>query len=184
MKKPRSDSKLLTMPAKHKSQLAQWLLSGMPYHRALPLVKKEFGVKTSISALGTFWETYCGPELIRQRARAVKTAAQIAKEAAANPGQFDVATIDALKQKAFEMSISPGADPKAVKQLFSLVLQARGQDLDEKELELARDKFQFDAAKAALAAVGKLKAISTNSKLSASQKIDAVRKQLFGVATK
>ena len=52
-------------------------------------------------------------------------------------------------------------------------------NLQRAELMLAKDKFQFDAAKLALASVQKLKTIST-SKLSDAEKIDAARRALFG----
>ena len=136
MRKPRSDSKLKTqLKPEQRAELAAWLLSGVPYHRARKMVKKEFGVSTSMAALSDFWETYCSAELLARRKRAVTTADEIAAEAAARPGKFDAATIDALKQKAFELAISPGADPKEVKAVFSLVLKAKDQDLEERQLE-------------------------------------------------
>lgn len=49
----------------------------------------------------------------------------------------------------------------------------------ERELALSRDKFEFDAAKACLAQLPQLKVIAT-SKLSESEKIDAIRRKLFG----
>ena len=52
-------------------------------------------------------------------------------------------------------------------------------NLKREEFSLAKDKFQFDAAKLALAAVKDLKTISA-SKLSDVEKIDAARKALFG----
>jgi hypothetical protein len=150
--KPRSDSKLKNLPEEQQAQLADWLLSGVPYHAAKAMVQKEFGVSTGIAALHDFYETVCGPELIARRHRAVTTADQVAEEAAHSPGRFDAATIDALKQKAFELAINPGADPSAVKSLFALVLKARSQDLDERNLNLAREKFEEQKARNAQAA--------------------------------
>lgn len=180
MRKPRSDAKLLNMPEAQQSQLAEWLLTGMPYHHALKLIKKEFKVASSLAALSDFYDAYCTAELINRRRRAVSTADEIAEEARKHPGQFDDATIDALKQQAFELAISPGANPKSVKQLFSLVLKARDQDLDEQQIALARDRFEFDAAKAALAQLPALRKIAGDKKLDQRAKLDAVRKRLFG----
>ena len=50
---------------------------------------------------------------------------------------------------------------------------------DQQELDLARDKFEVDAAKLALAAVTRLKTISA-SKLTDVEKIDQARRALFG----
>jgi hypothetical protein len=143
MSKPRSDAKLLNLPEEQQARLADWLLSGMSYHDAREMVIKEFGVTVSLDAYRGFWQAVCGPALIAKRRRAVNTANEVAQEAEKNPGRFDQATIDALKQKAFELSISPGANPKDVKSLFSLVLKAKDQEHDEAQLKLDREKVEI-----------------------------------------
>ena len=180
-RKPRSDAKLLNLPEEQQSQLADWMLSGIPYHTVLKMVDKEFEVKTSMGALSSFWEHICSAELIRRRSQAVNLAEEVAIEAELNPGRFDKATIDALQQKAFELAVSPGADPKDVKSLFMLVLKARDQEMDEKQLQFQIDKFQFDAAKAALQHVATLKSIASDKGMNQTEKVDAVRRQLFSV---
>ena len=180
MKKPRSDAKLLNLAEEQKAQLADWLLSGVPYHRVRELLEKEFKVEVSLSTISAFYDAYCAAELIVRRKRAVSTADEIADEAAATPGRFDAATIDALKQKAFELSINPGADPKEIKSLFMLVLKSRDQDLDERQLKLDREKFEFDAAKAALKKLPELKAIAGNKTLDENAKLTQIRMKLFG----
>jgi hypothetical protein len=171
MRKTRSDSKLLNLPEEQQAQLAEWLLDGMPYHTAKETVAKEFGVSVSLPCFSSFWEEVCAPALITRRRRAVSTAEEIAIEASATPGRFDQATIDALKQQAFELSIKPNADPKQVKALFSLVLKARDQDLEERRVKLLE-------AKAALADQAKEIVESTASPEEQMAKIKAV----FGMA--
>jgi len=180
MRKPRSDSKLMNLPEEQKAMLCDWLLSGVPYHQVRVLVKKEFSVSTSLAALSGFYETFCSAELIARRRRAVSTADEIAKEVESKPGRFDAATIDALKQKAFELSVNPGANPKDVKSLFMLVLKSRDQDLSERNIELAREKFEFDAAKAALAVLPELRKIATDRSLTDDDKLRQARLKLFG----
>ena len=179
MKKPRSDNKLLNLPEEQQAQLAEWLLSGMPYHQAKQLLFKEFSVSVSLSAFSSFWSNVCAPELMRRRTRAVKVANEVAEEASRNPGKFDAATIDALKQKAFEQAISPGSNPKDVKALFSLVLKARDQDIDKEQLEFDKEKFQFDAAKACLEHLPKLRQIASQN-IAEPDKINQFRQLLFG----
>lgn len=179
MRKPK-DKLRTKLDDAQQAQLVDWLLSGMPYHQARELVEKEFGVTVAVSAFSSFWQACCVPHLLVRRRRAVSTANEVAEAAAQNPGQFDQATIDALKQQAFNLAISPNSNPKDVKALFSLVLKARGQDLDEEELRLSRDKFEFDAAESALKDVQALRRISSDSKLNHKEKIEAVRARLFG----
>jgi hypothetical protein len=180
MRKPRSDSKLLNLPEEQQAQLAEWLLSGVPYHRAMELCQKEFEVKTCFAALSRFWNAVCQPALLARRAQAVRTADAVAEEAKKTPGAFDAATLDAIRQKAFELSISPQAAPREVKALFMLLLKARGQDLDAQELKLHREKFEFDAARAALAQLGQLRHIAQQTGLDERAKLQAARAALFG----
>lgn len=182
MKKPKNI--LLKMPEEQQSQLAEWLLDGMQYHQARELLIKEpFNLRfSSLSVFKPFWNEVCVPALLARRARAVQTAEEVAAAAAAQPGKIDQATIAALKQKAFELAISPGQDPEAVKAVFSLVLKARDQDLDAQKLKLDWEKFSFDAAKRAMEEAAKIKTIAADSKLDSDGKIAAVRQLLFGIS--
>jgi hypothetical protein len=132
---------LLQMDEAHQAQLAEWLLDGMPYHIAQPQTEKEFGVKAGKDSFSTFWQEVCVPLLLVRRRQAVETADAVATEASSQPGRFDQATIDALKQRAFELSISPHADPKDVKSILMLVIKARDQDISHQQLQLDRAKF-------------------------------------------
>ena len=44
MRRPRPDAVLLNLPEEQPANLADWLLSGVPYHDARARVEKEFGV--------------------------------------------------------------------------------------------------------------------------------------------
>lgn len=61
-------------------------------------------------------------------------------------------------------------------------LELKRQDAARKdrELELMRDKFEFDAAKACLNQLAELRAIATNPKMRPTEKIQQIRQQLFG----
>lgn len=180
MRKTRSDAKLLNLPEEQQAQIVQWLLAGASYLQAQQLIKKEFGLGVSLSSLSYFHSQAVQPHLLRRRSAAVAVAEEIATEAESNPGRFDQATIDALKQKAFELAIAPNADPGDVKSLFMLLQKARDHELKERQVGLAENKFQFDAAKACLEHLPKLQAIAKKPGLDDWAKIDAIRQALFG----
>ncbi|MCW5557720.1 MAG: DUF3486 family protein [Verrucomicrobiae bacterium] len=100
------------------------------------MVSREFGVSCSLSALSGFWQEVCVPVLLKRRSQAVEAAEEIAAEATRTPGRFDAATVDAIKQKAFELAISPLAKPKDVKALFMLLQKSRDQELKEQQIAL------------------------------------------------
>lgn len=136
MRKPRSDSKLMQLDDGQQSQLVEWLLNGVPYHEARKLVQKEFGVSCSLSALSGFYQAVCAPHILRRRDQAVSMADEVANAAQSTPGKFDQATLDAIRQKAFELAISPMASPKDVKALFMLLQKSRDQDLQDQKIQL------------------------------------------------
>ena len=136
MKKTRSDSKLLALDEAEQAQIVDWLLGGVPYRQARELIEKDFGVKTSFAALSHFWDDVCTPALLARRRRAVSTAEDMADEAQKMPGKFDEATLDAIRQAAFNLAIQPQCNPGDVKNLFALLLKARDQELKAKDVEI------------------------------------------------
>jgi hypothetical protein len=143
MRKTRSDAVLLNLPEEQQAKLAAWLLAGVPYHEAKVLAEKEFGVVVrSLDSFRSFWQQVCQPQILARRRRAVTTASERAEEAKSNPGQFDVATMDAIKQRAYELAESPESRPGDVKAILMLLLKARDQDRQERELDLALSKYR------------------------------------------
>lgn len=142
-RKPRSDAKLLNLPEEQQAQLAEWLLGTMPYHVAQKRVEAEFGVRVGLAAFSSFYAEVCAPLRLSQRSRAAQMAQEIATEAGKSPGAFDQATVDAIRQKAFELSINPAADPGDVKALFMLLQKSRDQDLKAQQIDLARRRVEL-----------------------------------------
>lgn len=153
------------------AQLAEWLLSGMPYHKARELVADQFGVRVSLGAFSGFWDRVCSSALIARRRRAVSAADTIRQEAEARPGAFDVATLQAIQTKALELSINPACDPAELATLFKLILKARDQDLEERRVQLLEARAaQADEAQKAI----------KNEALTPEER-DARLKQIFGL---
>jgi len=72
-------------------------------------------------------------------------------------------------------------DPKNRTAALRALLKRADQKLNREVLSLDRDKFEFDAAKACLTHLPFLKQISAHKGLSEEEKIQAVRKKLWGV---
>ena len=165
MKKPRSDAKLLNLPDEQKAELVEWFTSGVPYARIRELVKKQFTVSTSLGALSHFWSSYVSEIQQLKRHQAVMMLESFQDQVKQNPDSFVDAAFTQISQMVFELAMAPNADTAALKNLLDLVLKHQAQQQDLREFALAREKFEFHAAKSALAAVKDLRNISADSSL-------------------
>jgi hypothetical protein len=140
---------------------------------------KEFGETFSIGSLHNAYGHWCQEESQNRIFQAVTSADSIIEAAAGNLPKIDKAMEAALKQAAFEAALS--GDNETIKTLVELTLKVSKAGMDEKSLQLQIDRFQFDAAKAALQHVAALKSIQSDKGMSQTDKIDAVRRRLFSV---
>jgi hypothetical protein len=164
MQKPKSTAKLLNLPEDQQAQIADWMLSGLPYHAVQHQIQKEFNLAVSFNCLTKFWNAVCSPALLLRRRRAAGLADDVATEAEKQPGRFDAATIDALKQRAFELAVAPQSNPADVKALFGLVLEARGQDLKQQDVAIKLRRLEVIERQAA-EAKSKLEGLKTKGGL-------------------
>jgi len=150
MKRPRSDSKLEALTDDQKAQLCEWLLTpGLNYLAIMKLMAEEFHVTTSMEPLSRFYHTYCESEVLRRRAQAVSARGKLGQEITSTPGEWNAVTIDALKQKVFELAICPTSEASEVIHLFSLILKLQTQDSKWRKVrapEAAEDKGKEDRA--------------------------------------
>lgn len=176
MRKPRADSKLDYLTPEQEATLTEWLLDDrLPYHKVIPLLKKEFQVSTSLGSLSKFWESHISAELLARRQRAVSTAQYCADEAQKKPGKFDQATIDALKQRVFVLSQSGTAAAGEIKSLFSLLLKSRDQELKSKDIEIKMRRLELAEQQ-----LDKVKSALTDGSASITQR-EARMKEIFGL---
>jgi hypothetical protein len=90
--------------------------------------------------------------------------------------EFGKASLDEIRAAVLRSSYAR----TIVRGDFKLGLRTVRLDLKERAVELSREKFEFNEAQACLAKLPELRRISTNSKLTDTQKIDLVRLKLFG----
>ena len=164
--------------------MAEWLLGGMPYHKARELVAAPppdgFGLAVSLSKFQPFWDSVCVPLYLARRSNAVKAAEAITQQALRGTQITDTALIDALKQKALEVCMQSRPSAEEISFLMDKVLKVRDQDLKAQELKLKQERFQFDAAEACLKKLPELRAVANDNALDQEQKLKAIRETLFG----
>ena len=166
MRKPNLQSPLDRLDDAKQHKLFE-LLRGTSYEEALPKVRAEFGVRTSVAALSRFMKRRAPLEELRERVR----------ETEAFESSEEVQALDRRKRAAVVNMMWEALGAKDAKSIASLgrllVSMEAGQRADE-QLKLAREKFEAAErrANAAKAALGE-------TKLTDAEKV-AKMKELFG----
>jgi hypothetical protein len=144
------------------------------------------GVAVDQSTISRFLESQrqllLQEKLLGQIASGAKQCQEVEKEFGEHPAPELETLIKLQRVILLNLSTQANANPEMLELIgnsFKAVLTAEKLKLQREVLTLDRDKFQFDAAKAALAAQKELKAIST-SKLSDVEKIRQAHLALFG----
>lgn len=161
------------------SRLAEW-------------IAREYGIEQpSRSALYRWRDHMRSQESAHRIENNIIAQAQTGKLAAAR-NITDPALIDAWKTFAAEQALDGNVDDAlkytnmalalAAQQTKAkeLTLKAAAQETKDKQLKLAREKFMFDAVKAAIKHAETIKSIVQDNNLQEDEKILAIRKKLFG----
>ncbi len=168
--KPRSDSKLKTLPAADRKKIAAWLETDSQ-KIVLARIKKNFGISSSPASLTDFYQWF---HLTANLQEAASFADRLKADLKEIPGlDLDAKQLTKAGQVAFELQAMKTQNAK----LFIGLRKVRQK---EDELMFERQRFEFDAAKAALKELPALKLIASDKALSDDDKLSAARKKLFG----
>ena len=129
----------------------------------------EDGIRTSEAALSYFFSWYGLRQQVARNEQTVETLLEKFREADPDATPEKVQSIG---QAFFSAMALDQQDPK----VWYLTQQL---GLKREQLNLDRDKFEFDAAKACLAKLPELKAVSDKPKLNEEEKAKAIQQILF-----
>ncbi len=179
--KPRSDSVLFKLSLEDQDKLNHWLLTNRSYAEVQKLLAapapEGMGLKVHETTLIRYYERVIPPHLEARRKNAVATSRHLKKAIETDPAEFDAATLDALKQRVFELTLSPESDPDAIYKLYRLVLRAKDQ-------ELAREKFEYHAAQAIMKNFDKIaKIMRQKDEHTDRETLNRLRLEVFGTLT-
>lgn len=139
MSKPRSDSKLFTLPIEDQLWAFE-LLKRASYKQAQAAIIKKLGIDISVAALSNAWNEWSRKEL-EERVLKSKGAADDVLQLIDNPEQLDAALALALKQSAFEM-VMQGGDPKTIKNFCTILLNDQKLKHDQASLDLKLRQYE------------------------------------------
>jgi len=136
-RKTRSDAKLLNLPPEQREQLIQVLLDGMAYTDARIIVEADFGIEVKcLTRFSEFWYRFCAPLLLKQRQQMVEAAHTHAALAPNDANALDVASFDAIRQRAYAAATAPGSTLEEVSFALAMISQVRALEDNRRRLEL------------------------------------------------
>jgi hypothetical protein len=147
------------------------------------------GVKVSTGRLSVFVSQLAQSDLESRLFGLVKTGGQMTRELDAaftsNPAPELAQLIRVVKTLVMNLQIQGATNPEMLdlsNTMLKTVLEFAKLESKEREVNLAVDKFQFDATKLALAKLPELKAIASDRSINEDEKLTQARLALFGFA--
>jgi hypothetical protein len=133
----------MNLSEEDREQLNEWLLTNSySYTQVLELLARPrseggLGVRSHRASLSHYYHRVMPGWIDERRQRSLHIARHFHD---AETGQFDLPTIEAVKQRAFETVLNPEADPGLLKSLLRTVLKLQDQQLAREKLDLATAK--------------------------------------------
>jgi len=176
-RKPRSDSKLDSLPEHQRESLRRWLSEeNLSYEIAQQRLEQDFGVTSSISALQSFWRRRC----FRQRASEAKSFTEtVLKQLQGNAENFDEATLALVRQKLFERAMAKTGDIAELSTLAKIIGDSQKLALKAQQIELQSRRLSLLEKKAAQA--DEAEGVLNDGQLTPEQKEQRI-KAVFGIS--
>jgi hypothetical protein len=177
--KLRSDSTWSRLSAVQRNTLDDWLFEErLTYPKILERVQKEFGITGSRPSLCR----YCD---LRQQERALEDLAGADRTSKVLNGVK--VNVTALRESSLKligkrllMCALEGAAIGDLTGLARVLLDAQSREIQQERLELAREKFHFDAAEAALAEIPRMQEVTAEEYQKEKERVNGMLKRLFG----
>jgi hypothetical protein len=174
----RAESRIWHLCDEHFVEFCKWVLAGLGEKKIrehcevdLKLPPEKIPGRNAIS---DFWSEFGLCLLEVCRAQAALLAKGIATSAAKSPAEFSAATLAALEQRVFEMSLSPNTDPRDIKALCDILEGREDRKLKVRQIEMQERRLTLLEKKEADA-----KSTLTDSKLTSEEKVQKMR-EVFG----
>jgi hypothetical protein len=189
MRKTRSDSVLDGLPENQRALIERWLCED---NLGLDAVKQkchdDLNLKVSRSALSEFFQRCSRRRMLDRIAESSAAAKSVTEQFRSNPDSSFEALLGLIGQAAFEKKMNgEDLDLGTLKDLTEIMAIGLKVKTDTKkiaqkdeQLALQRQKLEMDVSKLAMREAASIKTISSASKLTQSEKLDAIRKKLFG----
>ncbi len=179
MSKIRCDSNWDGLAPEQRQTLERWLfVENMGYKEASERAQNEWGVTGSSVSVGRFYR-----RVAKERALAeLEAVAETAVELSAAECKMDNLRTSAMKMMGMRVleNVMARGDVKELAVLGRVLTQTEEREIERDRLALAREKFEFKAAKAALKQLPKLGQMAQEDEAREDERIDSIRLSIFG----
>ena len=159
--------------------LEHWLfVENVSYKEAIERAQKEWGVTGSTVSLGRFYQRLEKERVVGEMEAAVETATEV-DAAQGKLAGLKSSAMKVMGMRLLQKAVSEG-EVKELAMLSRALSQCEEREIQRRRLELARQKFEFNAVKAALKRMSLLEKISQEDQEREDARIDAVRLEIFG----
>lgn len=183
IRKPDCRSSIYKLTPEGRETLDRWLFEENLGYREIE--------RRSVKMLGARlrYRTLVRYHRVRMRSRTLERIAQSAQCANAVMKKFEDHPTDTFRlllkmagQIAFEKAIDAenGFDTKTIGEFIKILISARKEDLEGEKLQLERDKWEFDAARACRDHQAEIQAVTEDDDLDEEAQVLAIRRHLFG----
>lgn len=144
-KKPRSDAKLRSLTSEQKTQLTDWLVEeNISYDQAVERIAERWDIETSRGAVSKFFQKECFDLRFRKARNDADRIKELLQE---EPDAFGEATLAAIAQRAFELSVAMDGDVGDLATLAKIMGDSARLALKQEQLELDKRKVAAMEAK-------------------------------------
>jgi len=179
MHKLRSDSTWAVLTPAQKEKLIQWLFDeNLSYRETLERVQQEFGVTASKSSLAKYYQ-FLARERLREELCDAQSIATEAMGSEAKLADLRGAALKMVGKKLIDCALQRGV-AKELPSLTHLLLLSEQQELQREWLALARERFQFKAAKAVLKVLPLQDELAAEEEAREIERVEKIKRQIFG----
>jgi hypothetical protein len=179
MSKMRADSTWNALTPEQRQTLESWLFEeNVSYQEARERARKEWGVTCSVWSVSRYYQRRLNERVVEEMAEAE----QVADEVNGTKAEFKNLKASALKligKRLLERAVAAG-DVKELAALGKLVSESEWREIQQARLALARERFEFNAAEAALAQLPHVEEMTEEDLKRERARALAIKHNLFG----
>jgi hypothetical protein len=179
MSKMKANCTWSLLTPEQRDELERWLFDeNMSYREARERVQKEWGVAASIWSVGRFYQSRVNERSLGEVTEGQDTTKDV-NGTGTNLDDLCTAFRMVAGTKVLEKAMA-GAELKDLAALGRLIADTEWVQVQHRRLALARDRFEFNAAKAALEKLSNMEEINKEDLEREEARLHAIRVRLFG----